>query len=63
MTDKQICPLCETQNNCQVKDPTKPCWCTAITFPEQLNEKLTELSERCICSTCAEKLGATQKQP
>lgn len=61
MNYSQTCPLCEANNNCQVNNSTKTCWCSAYTFTDSLKEKIRQLPLDCICATCAEKLGALKK--
>lgn len=73
MNSKQTCPICQAENWCQANDPTTSCWCTTFTFPdnlhespqqlpEHLNRKLKNVPEQCICSTCAQKLGAVKNK-
>ena len=61
MLNNKRCPLCEKENNCQAENPSKSCWCRSVTFTKELNEKLSSLPGACICSTCAQKLGAKEK--
>lgn len=55
---EQQCPICQMNNNCQIDDKTKDCWCTTYKFTDELNEHLKSLPLQCICSSCAEKFGA-----
>ncbi|NLI68278.1 MAG: cysteine-rich CWC family protein [Bacilli bacterium] len=56
------CPICNASHPCGIDDPTKPCWCTYYTFTEKMNEYLKTLPPKCICPSCAEKLGAVKKK-
>lgn len=61
MENKKQCPICQSNNNCQIEDQTKDCWCTTYVFTDELNEYLKTLPLSCICASCAEKLGAVNK--
>lgn len=61
MVNQDTCPLCKGLNNCQAKNSTQACWCTRFTFSEQLNERIRTLPLSCLCSTCAQSLGARKE--
>lgn len=56
------CPICQKFNACQAQNSEKTCWCTEYRFPEKLNEMITTLPLQCICSTCAQALGALKNK-
>lgn len=55
------CPICSEQNGCQIEDREVACWCTTYHFPESLYAEIEKLPTRCICESCAKKLGARKK--
>lgn len=55
------CPLCQQANNCQSNQKEKTCWCMTYLFPEPLRQQLENTPSRCICSTCAQSLGAKKR--
>jgi hypothetical protein len=55
--DSGQCPLCHRPNECQRCTPDAykgPCWCAAVTIPDQLLARVPlELRNRaCICHDC-----------
>lgn len=55
-TEKKICPVCQSNNRCDV-DNAKGCWCMTIGVPTELIESLvvSDKDKRCICQACIEK--------
>ncbi|MDB5035803.1 MAG: cysteine-rich family protein [Chlorobi bacterium] len=55
-----ICPICGKENACAMEispRPEAPCWCTSMTFTEELL-RLVPAAARdraCICRNCAGK--------
>jgi len=53
---KNICPLCQSHNNCQAHSD-KYCWCNNIIVPQELIDLVPDASKgkSCICKACIEK--------
>lgn len=53
--DKNICPLCGQNNNCQ--HGQVDCWCTKIKIPKDILDMVPEekKGKACICKNCIEK--------
>jgi hypothetical protein len=56
-----LCPLCGQPNGCAMEqrsgleDAPVPCWCTTLTFTEELLQRIPEVARRkaCVCLRCA----------
>lgn len=57
---ENLCPICNKENQCGVKNRDEACWCTQYIFPE-VDKNTLQLPNVCICQTCAQKLGAVHK--
>ncbi|XHR31228.1 MAG: cysteine-rich CWC family protein [Chthoniobacteraceae bacterium] len=58
--DPSLCPLCGGPNGCHLctTDANKgPCWCTEVTIPRELLERVPEelRNRACICRECITK--------
>jgi len=55
-TEKAICPVCQNNNSCDVKNDAG-CWCMTADVPTELIDSLnsSEKDKRCICQACIEK--------
>jgi hypothetical protein len=55
-TNKKICPICQSNNRCDV-DNANGCWCMTIEVRTELIESLavSDKDKRCICQACIEK--------
>ena len=53
------CPLCGEENACVMANPedSTPCWCTEVTFPQDLLAKSPD-PDTCICRACLERASS-----
>lgn len=58
MINKGICPICGSENNCNMVKglDASACWCMEIEIPKALLEKLTDDQKKqgCICKNCVD---------
>ncbi|WP_407703007.1 cysteine-rich CWC family protein [Virgibacillus tibetensis] len=53
---QKSCPICGELNNCEMNNPDKACWCTTMSFPANIFEKISEadVGRVCVCKNCVE---------
>ncbi|MBN1610925.1 MAG: cysteine-rich CWC family protein [Polyangiaceae bacterium] len=53
--DPTRCPLCGEDNDCGMVKGESTCWCTAVTVPREVSDRISPEAQgvACVCRTCA----------